>query len=121
MPARSLCRPHLGPHDARQPVAAVVRLNGLRPDLRLASYRLGSYPVRPRLVRHDPPQALENRSAGAYQRAPSPCPLPLPIRPSTTPFTPRSPPRRPDEPDRAARMTPQTTLGTIGPTRTRKS
>jgi hypothetical protein len=50
-----------------------------------------------------------------------PCPLPFPIRPSTTPLTPRSPPRRPDEPDSAAKITPQTTLGTIAPIKTRKS
>ena len=31
---------------------------------------LSPYPVRPRLVRHHPPQALEDRGAGAHQRAP---------------------------------------------------
>src|SRR5580704_11621682 len=36
--ARSLCRPYLGPHDARQPAAAVVRLDGLCTDLRLAPH-----------------------------------------------------------------------------------
>src|SRR2546429_1802542 len=55
-------------HDAL-PIS-VVRLNGLRPDLRLAPHRLGPYPVRPRLLRHDPPQAVEDRGPGAHQRAP---------------------------------------------------
>ena len=56
--------------DARQPAAAVVRLDGLCADLRLAPHRPGPHPVRPRLLRHDPPQAAEDRGAGAHQRAP---------------------------------------------------
>jgi Transposase DDE domain group 1 len=70
MPARPLCRPHLGPHDACQPAAAVVCFNGLCADLRPAPHRLGPYPVRPRLVRYHPPQAAEDRRPGAHQRAP---------------------------------------------------
>ena len=48
-------------------------------------------------------------------------PTAFPYQAEYTPLTPRSPPRRPDEPDSAAKITPQTTLGTIAPTRTRKS
>src|SRR5271168_833973 len=36
VPARPLCRSHLGQNNARQPAAAMVRLDGLCPDLRLA-------------------------------------------------------------------------------------
>src|SRR5580693_7097879 len=70
MSARPLCRPHLGPHDARQPAAAVVCRDGLCPDQRLAPHRPDPHAIRPRLVRHDPPQAPQDRGAGAYQCAP---------------------------------------------------
>ena len=36
VPARPLCRPHLSPDDARQPVTAVVCLDGLCPAVRAA-------------------------------------------------------------------------------------
>jgi len=70
MPARSLRRSHL---------AHTMRANQLRlwlasmavcPDLRLAPHRPSSTPVRPRLVRDDPPQAPEDWGAGAHQCAP---------------------------------------------------
>jgi hypothetical protein len=59
-----------GPDDARQPVAAVVRRNGVCPGLRLAPHRSPTYPVRRGHVRHDPPQAVQDRRAGAGQRPP---------------------------------------------------
>ena len=40
------------------------------PDRRLAPNRPGPYSVRLRLLRHHPPQTVEDRSAGAHQRAP---------------------------------------------------
>ena len=43
VPARSLCRPHLDRHHARQPVAPVVRLDGLCAALRLAADRLATH------------------------------------------------------------------------------
>src|SRR5712671_3304285 len=70
MPARPLCRTYLGPDAARQPAAAVVRLDGLCADLRLAPHRPRPYPVRPGVVRHHPSQAAEDRGLGARQRAP---------------------------------------------------
>jgi Transposase DDE domain group 1 len=70
MPARPLCRPHFGPHDACQPIAPVVRLDGLCPDRRLAPHRLGPHAIRPRLLRDHPPQVAEDRGAGAHQCAP---------------------------------------------------
>jgi hypothetical protein len=70
MPTRPLCRPHLGQNNARQPAAAVVRLDGRCPDLRLAPHRPQAHPIRARLMRYDPPQAVEDRGAGTHQRAP---------------------------------------------------
>src|ERR1700730_13031800 len=70
MPARPLRRPHLGQDDARQPAATVVRFDGLCTGLRSAPRRPAAYPVRPRQLRHNPPQALEDRCPGANQRAP---------------------------------------------------
>ena len=61
MPARSVRRPHLGPHHARQPIAAVVRLDRLCAAVRRAPHRPQAPPVRPRHLRHHPPQAVENR------------------------------------------------------------
>src|SRR6516162_4638154 len=52
------------------PAAAMVRLDGLCADLRLTPHRPQAHPVRPRLVRHHPPQTAEDRGAGAHQRAP---------------------------------------------------
>src|SRR5262249_51213595 len=54
-------RPHLGAYDARQPAASMVRRDGLCADLRLAPHRPQAHPVRPRLVRHHPPQAPQDR------------------------------------------------------------
>ena len=47
MPRRSVRRPHAGSDDARQPVPPMVRLHGLRPDVRAAPpcpcwYRAGA-------------------------------------------------------------------------------
>ena len=69
MPARSVRRPHLGRHHARQPAPPVVRVNGLRAALRLAPHRPGAHAVRRRDLRHHPPQAAEDRRTGAHQRA----------------------------------------------------
>ena len=70
VPARPVFRPHLGQDDARQSAALVVRLDGLCPDLRAALHCPRPHSVRPRHLRHDPPQAAEDRCPGAYQRAP---------------------------------------------------
>src|ERR1700694_796968 len=70
MSARPLCRPHLGQNDARQPVAAVVCLDGLGAAVRLAPHRPRPPSVRPRLLRHHPPQAAKDWCPGAHQRAP---------------------------------------------------
>jgi hypothetical protein len=77
--------------------------------LRAAPHRSHAHPVRPRQLRHDPPQAahavaiviavkeppLLIRSAlwcePAYAASNSPCPRPSPIRPTTAPPTPLSP------------------------------
>src|SRR5215216_3161608 len=44
VPARPLCRPHLDRHDARQPAAAMVRLDGLRAAVRAAPIGLTHTP-----------------------------------------------------------------------------
>ena len=84
MPARPVRRPHLGRHHARQPAAAVVRLDGLCAALRPAPHRPGRHPVRRRHLRHHPPQAAQDRRPGAHQRAPHQdrhgLRLPLPAR-----------------------------------------
>ena len=62
-------RPHAGHHHARQPAAAVARIDGLRAPVRAAPHR----PCRNRAgsgdLRHHPPQAAENRRAGDGERA----------------------------------------------------
>src|SRR6516165_10148545 len=45
MPARSLCRPHFSPHDARQPAALVVRLDWLCANLRPPPHRPQAHPI----------------------------------------------------------------------------
>src|SRR4051794_9535154 len=55
----------LGGHDAGQPAAAVVRLDGLRAPVRLAPDRAGPHWACRRDLRHDPPQAPEDRRARA--------------------------------------------------------
>ena len=69
MPARSVRRPHLGRHDARQPAPPVVRLNSLCAAVRLTSHRSRALAVRRRDLWHHPPQAVEDRRTGACQRA----------------------------------------------------
>src|ERR1700729_2567274 len=69
MPARSIRRPHLGCHDARQPAPLVVRVHGLCTSLRPAPHRTGAYAVRRGDLWHHPTQAPETRCPGAHQRA----------------------------------------------------
>ena len=52
VPGRSLRRPHLGGHHAGQPVAAMVRLDGLCPAVRAAPHRLAPHRVRRGDLRH---------------------------------------------------------------------
>jgi hypothetical protein len=59
----------LGGDDARQPVAPVVRLDGLCAAVRAASTRCAADPIGQSDLRHDPPQAAQDRRAGAHQRA----------------------------------------------------
>src|SRR5262249_30041160 len=68
VPARSLCGSHLGGHDAGQPAAPVVLLDGLCSALRPAPHRTPRYRLRPRHLRHHPAQAAQDRRARAYQR-----------------------------------------------------
>jgi len=68
VPARSVRRPHLGRHDARQPTPAMVRFHGLCSVVRAASHWSGLHPVRRCHLRDHPPQAVEDRRPGAYQR-----------------------------------------------------
>lgn len=67
---RSVRRPHLGGDDARQPVAAMVRLDGLRTAVRAAPDRPRLYPPRRRHLRNDPAEAHEDRRPGENQCAP---------------------------------------------------
>ena len=60
---RSVRRPHLHGHHAGKPAQAVVRLDGLRADVRAAPHRAPAHPVRRSCLRHDPPQASQDRSA----------------------------------------------------------
>src|SRR6266498_1281190 len=70
VPARPLCGSHLGRHDAGQPAAPVVLLNGLCVALRPAPHRAARYRLRQRHLRHHPSQAAQDRSARARQRPP---------------------------------------------------
>ena len=63
-------RPHFGGDDARQPAAPVVCVDGLCAAVRLTPPGVVAHPIRQGDLRHDPPQAVENRRAGAHQRAP---------------------------------------------------
>src|SRR4051794_25442870 len=69
VPRRPLCRPDLGGDHAGQPAAAVVCLDGLRASVRVAPDRAGPHGVGCGHLRHDPPQAPEDRRSGADQRA----------------------------------------------------
>jgi len=55
---------------ARQPAATVVRVHGLRPDVRPAPHRACRNAAGIGDVWHDPAQAVEDRSAGDRERAP---------------------------------------------------
>src|SRR5271167_1007614 len=68
VPGRSLRRPHLDSHHARQSAAAVVRLDGLCAPVRAAPHRLGPYSVRERDLWYDPPETAEARRARQNQR-----------------------------------------------------
>src|SRR6266536_6461799 len=57
VPARSLCRSHLDRHDAGQPAAPVVPLDGLCPAVRDAPHRLARHGPRRRHLRHHSSQA----------------------------------------------------------------
>jgi hypothetical protein len=57
----------LGGDDARQPAAPVVRLDGLRAAVRAAAHRPQAHPIRHSDLRHDPPQAPQDRRPGAHQ------------------------------------------------------
>jgi hypothetical protein len=59
--ARPVCRPYFGSDDARQPAATVVRLDGLCPALRAASTGSAADPIGQSDLRHDPPQAAQDR------------------------------------------------------------
>jgi hypothetical protein len=52
MPARPVLRPHLDQDDARQPIAVVVRGNGLRSALRVAAHRAQAHAIRAGQLRH---------------------------------------------------------------------
>src|SRR5260370_25236814 len=67
---RSVRRPHLDGDDARQPAAALVRLDGLCALVRPAPHRPGPYTVRQRDLRYDPPETVEARRARQNQRTP---------------------------------------------------
>jgi hypothetical protein len=67
---RPLRRPHIDCDDARQPIAAVVLVDGLCSLVRPATHRPRAHPVRKRDLRHDPSEAAEARSAGEDQRPP---------------------------------------------------
>jgi hypothetical protein len=68
MSARSVRRPHLVAHDARQSAAALARL--LRPcaDERPATHRPGRHAPRRRHLRHDSPEAAQDRRPREDQR-----------------------------------------------------
>jgi hypothetical protein len=66
VPARSLCRPHLGRHHARQPNAAMVCFNGLYPVVCLPAHR----PCRNRIGRRHGTIRLKLLKIGARARVP---------------------------------------------------
>src|SRR6516165_911332 len=70
MSARSVRRPHFGGDNARQPAAPVVCVDGLCAAVRLTPLGVAAHPIRQGDLRDNPPQAVENRRAGAHQRAP---------------------------------------------------
>jgi hypothetical protein len=67
---RPVRRSHLCGDHARQSAAPVVRVLRLRPARGAPPHRLAPHPVRPRHLRHDPAQALEDRRPGGQKRAP---------------------------------------------------
>jgi hypothetical protein len=68
--ARPVRRPHLGQDHAHQPVAAMVCGDGLCAGLRLAPDCPAAHAVCRGDLRYDPPQAVQDRRAGAGQRPP---------------------------------------------------
>ena len=103
-------------HHARQPAAAVVRLDGLCADLRLAPHRPRPHPVRRRHLRHHPPEAPQDRRPGARSASgASSSPWPRAARGRTSSDWPTygSTPPPADEPETASRIPP-----TVAPTAT---
>jgi len=70
VPARPLRRSHLDRDDAGQPVAAVVRIDGLCAALCRAPHRAASHAVCQCQLRHHSSQAAQDRGARAHQRPP---------------------------------------------------
>ena len=68
MPGRPVRRPDINRLDARKPVAAVVRLNGLRSRLRPAPHRACPHRAGQRDLRHNPAETVEARRARPDQR-----------------------------------------------------
>jgi hypothetical protein len=61
MPDRHVRRPHARRDNAHQPAAALVRVDGLRADVRVAAHRARRHPARASDLRHDPPEASQDR------------------------------------------------------------
>lgn len=70
MSTRPVRRSHVDSNDGGKPVASMGLRLRLRAAVRIAPYRPGLYPVRPRHLWHDPPETAEDRRADPYQRAP---------------------------------------------------
>ena len=62
-------RPHQLPDDAGQPVAAVAVERGLRPAAGAAAVRSAGHAAGQGPLRHDPPEAAEDRGGGPRHRA----------------------------------------------------
>jgi len=69
-PAGPVRRSHVGGDHVGEPAPAVVCLLRLRAARSAAPHRPAPHPVRHRHLRHDPPQAPEDRRPGPDQRAP---------------------------------------------------
>src|SRR5215472_17024095 len=69
VPTRSVRRPHLGRDDARQSAPLVVCFDGLCTAVCVAPPGAAAHAIRQSDLRHNPPQAVDNRRGGAHQRA----------------------------------------------------
>ena len=65
MPARSVCRPHVGGHHARQSAPPVVRLHGLCAVVRLTPHRACAHAIRRGDLWHHPAETAQTRGLGA--------------------------------------------------------